>query len=57
MNAVIISILEIIAIGFTIWCLFNEKKLISLEKRLFHSLKRHRLKVIKGGKTISKYYA
>lgn len=57
MNAVIISILEIIAVGFTVWCLFNEKKLIAFEKKFMRSIKRRRLKVIKGNKSISKYYA
>ena len=57
MNAVIISILEIIAVGFTVWCLFNEKKLIAFEKNFMRSIKRRRLKVIKGNKNVSKYYA
>ena len=57
MNLALISILEIFAVGFTVWCLFNEKKLIAFEKRFIHSFKRRRLKVIKGGKNISRYYA
>ncbi len=57
MNLVIISILEIFAVGFTVWCLFNEKKLIAFEKRFIRNIKRRRFKVIKGNKSISKYYA
>ena len=57
MNVVIISILEIIAVGFTVWCLFNEKKLIAFEKKFIRSFKRRHFKVIKGNKNISKYYA
>jgi hypothetical protein len=33
MNYLIISILEILAVSFTVWALFNEKKLIRLEHR------------------------
>lgn len=57
MNGVIISILEIIAVGFTVWCLFNEKKIAAFEKKLFRSIKRRRLKVIKGNDKSVKYYA
>ncbi len=57
MNALIISVLEIIAVGFTVWCLFNEKKLIAFEKRFMRSLRRRKLKVIKGGQNVNKYYA
>lgn len=57
MNALIISVLEIIAVGFTVWCLFNEKKLVAFEKRFIRSLRRRKFKVIKGGQNIKKYYA
>ena len=57
MNALIISILEIIAVGFTVWCLFNEKKLIAFEKRFIRAVRRRKFKVIKGGQNINKYYA
>ncbi|MBR2043426.1 MAG: hypothetical protein IJ946_03715 [Clostridia bacterium] len=57
MNAIVISILEVIAVGFTVWCLFNEKKLIAFEKRIARSIKRRRFKVIKGGRRANEYYA
>ena len=57
MNALIISVLEIIAVGFTVWCLFNEKKLVAFEKRFMCSLRRKKFKVLKGGQNVSKYYA
>lgn len=57
MNALIISVLEIIAVGFTVWCLFNEKKLIAFEKRFIRSIRRRKLRVIKGGQNVNKYYA
>lgn len=57
MNSLIISILEIIAVGFTVWCLFNEKKLIAFEKRIMRSVRRRKFKVIKGGRNLNKYYA
>lgn len=57
MNALVISILEIIAVGFTVWCLFNEKKLVAFEKRIMRSVRRRKFKVVKGGRNINKYYA
>ncbi len=58
MNAAIISILEILAVAFTVWCLFNEKKLIAFEKRFIRRFRRNRFKVIDGkGETVHKHYA
>lgn len=58
MNAAIISILEVLAVAFTVWCLFNEKKLIAFEKKIIRRFRRSRFKVI-GGKneTVHKHYA
>ncbi len=57
MNAIIISILEVLAVGFTVWCLFNEKKLVAFEKRIMRSIRRKKFKVIKGERNVNKYYA
>lgn len=57
MNALLISVLEIIVVGFTVWCLFHEEALVKFEKRIARSIRRRRFKVIRGGKNVSKYYA
>ncbi len=57
MNALLISALEIIVVGFTVWCLFHEDTLVKFEKRIARGVRRRKFKVIKGGKSISKYYA
>lgn len=57
MNAYIISVLEIIMVAFTVWCLFNESKLVAFEKRIMRKFRHNKLKVIKGGKNANKYYA
>ena len=57
MNALIISVLEVLMVGFTVWCLFNEKKLVAFEKRIIRAVRRRKFKIIKGGKNISKHYA
>lgn len=57
MNALIISVLEVLMVMFTVWCLFNEKKLVAFEKRIIRAVRRRKLKVIKGGKNVNKYYA
>lgn len=57
MNAYIISILEIIVVAFTVWCLFNEQKLVVFEKRIMKKFRRRKFKVIKGGKSTSRFYA
>ena len=57
MNALIISVLEVLMVGFTVWCLFNEKKLVAFEKRVIRAVRRRKFKIIKGGKNISKHYA
>ncbi len=57
MNAYIISVLEIIVVAFTVWCLFNEQKLVAFEKRIVKKFRRRKFKVIKGGKSANRYYA
>ena len=42
------TIFELAAIVFIVWGFFNEDKLISLEKRIFATIRRRRIKVIKG---------
>lgn len=57
MNAYIISALEIIVVGFTLWCLFHEDALVKFEKRIARCVRRRKFKVIKGGKNLGKFYA
>ena len=54
MNAVLISIIEVLAVGFTVWALFHEDRLVSFEKKVSALIKRKKLKVIKGGKYVGK---
>ncbi len=42
------TIFEIILVALVFLGIFNEDKLISLEKRIFASFRRRRLKVLKG---------
>lgn len=46
------TIFELAAIVFIVWGFFNEDKLISLEKRIFATIRRRRIKVIKGKRDI-----
>lgn len=46
---IIRSILELAAVVFVIWALFNEERFAALEKKLFARIRRSRFKVIKGG--------
>ena len=57
MNAYIISALEIVVVAFTVWCLFNEQKLVAFEKRIVKKFRRRRFKVVNGGRSVNKYYA
>lgn len=42
------TLFEIVLVALVFWGISNEDKLISLEKRIFASIKRRRLKVLKG---------
>jgi hypothetical protein len=57
MNAYLISILEVIVVAFTVWCLFNEAKIAGIEKRIMRKIRRKKFKVIKGGKSAKRNYA
>lgn len=57
MNAVIISILEVLVVGFTVWALFHEERLADFEDRFFARLRRSRLKVVKGSRSVKKHCA
>ena len=54
MGAVIISVLEVLAVGFTVWALFNEQRFVEFEDRVKVYLRRKGFKVIKGGKKAGK---
>lgn len=54
MNAVIISILEVLVVGFTVWALFHEDRFADFEDRLFARIRRSKLKVAKTSKYIDK---
>ena len=54
MNAVIISILEVLVVGFTVWALFHEDRFADFEDRLFARIRRSKLKVVKSGKCVDK---
>lgn len=57
MNAVVISIIEVLVVGFTVWALFNEQRFINFEDRAKQYLRRKGFKVIKGGKKAGKHCA
>ena len=42
------TLFEIILVALVFWGIFNEDKLISIEKRIFACFKRRRLRVLKG---------
>ena len=54
MNAVIISILEVLVVGFTVWALFHEDRFADFEERLFARIRRSKLKVVKSNKYVDK---
>lgn len=41
------TILEIAAFIAVVWCIFNEDKLIAFERRIFSSVRRRRLRIVK----------
>ena len=57
MNAVVISIIEVLVVGFTVWALFNEQRFSGFEDRVKEYFRRKGFKVIKGGKKADKYCA
>ena len=57
MNAVVISIIEVLGVGFTVWALFNEQRFIEFEDRAKQYLRRKGFKVVKGGKKADKHCA
>ncbi|MBR3300238.1 MAG: hypothetical protein IKI68_02010 [Clostridia bacterium] len=42
------TIIEVLAVGFTIWGLFNEDKFLAFENRLFSNIRRKKLKLAKS---------
>ena len=46
---IIRTVLELAAIIFVMWGLFNEDKFVAFEERLFARIRRNRFKIIKGG--------
>ncbi len=54
MNAVIISVLEVLVVGFTVWALFHEERLADFEDRFFARLRRSKLRVVKGSSNVKK---
>ena len=57
MNAVLISVLEIMVVGFTVWALFHEDRLVDFERRLACAARRRHLRIVKGSKSVDKYCA
>ena len=57
MNAVIISVLEVLVVSFTVWALFHEDRLADFEDRFFARIRRSRLKVVKGNHHAKKHCA
>ena len=41
------TLFEIIMVVGLVWCIFNEKRLIAFEEKIFASLRRKRLRVVK----------
>lgn len=48
---------EAIAVGFVVWGLFNESKLVAFEKRIKCYFNRHRLRIKNSNNSFSKYCA
>ncbi len=51
------TVLEILAVSFVIWGLFNEKKLVRFEQRLACTIRRKALKVIRNNGNCHKHCA
>lgn len=49
---IIITLFEILLVGVTLWCLFNEDKLISFEEGIKVRFRRRRLKVVRANSSI-----
>lgn len=37
---IVISAVEIVVVAFTVWCIFNEDKLVDFEKKIFAKIKK-----------------
>ena len=57
MSAVMISVAEVLLVGFTVWALFHEEYFAQKEERLFSYIRRRSLKVVKGRKKADKHCA
>lgn len=51
------TILEIAAVGFFIWGIFNEKKLVRFEERIASAVRRKALKVTRSDNACHKHCA
>ncbi len=51
------TLFEIIAVGFIIWGLFNEQKLVRLEDRIKAAIRRRQLKEVNSKSRYSKHCA
>lgn len=51
------TVCEAIAVGFVVWGLFNESKLVAFEKRIKCYFNRRRLKIKNSNNKFSKYCA
>ena len=51
------TLLEIGAVGFIIWGLFNERKLVRFEEKLKAAFRRRRLKVANDNRPYNKHCA
>ena len=52
----LLTIFEIVMVGFVIWAVFNEHKFVKFEERVVARFRRRRFKVIEGNSISKSYY-
>lgn len=50
---IIITLLEIAGASALIWCIFHEERLVAFEEKIFASIRRRRMRVLKNERTHS----
>ena len=53
---IIKTLFEFAAVGFVVWCIFHEDRLVAFEEKLLANFRRKRLQVVKSN-NVQKYIA
>jgi len=51
------TIFEILAVGFVIWGILNEQRLVAFEKRIKAAIQRKKLRLIKENEALNRHCA